>query len=243
MSCYWYLTLDIHISAFWSQWSTSSQNLFCERRPPETLNQLVQILTEILRNSFNFNWQVENPVGNTELAIFECGQWNIRPTIEAAARPRLRSDAPALLCRSFWINTRIFSSQWLLWQPADIKCEILTATLLERILAIFLHEGGQKGDGLEKWTHKGIPVFTFLLKPYVNFLIYNGRGEWLRTTRDTCVLSIYSSTEGVQAVSLAKMLLLFLLPPLVSGAAYQPGTPGAPWSEQELLTGDFSFKF
>ena len=113
MSCYWYLTLEIHISAFWAlaQWSTC-QNLFCGRQPPETLNQLVQILTEILRNSFSFNWQVENPVGNTELAIFECGQWNIRPTIEAAARPRLRSDAPALLCRwslrSFWINTRIF---------------------------------------------------------------------------------------------------------------------------------------
>ena len=33
------------------------------------------------------------------------------------------------------------------------------------------------------------------------------------------------------------MLLLFLLP-AVLGAPYQPGTPGAPWSEQELLTGD-----
>ena len=89
----------LSVGSIWSQSSTSCQNLFCGRQPPETLNQLVQILTEILRNSFNFNWQVENPVGNTELAIFECGQWNIRPTIEAAARPRLRSDAPALLCR------------------------------------------------------------------------------------------------------------------------------------------------
>ena len=162
----------------------------------------------------------------------------------SAKTPIRRAGAALQMVRSFWINTRIFSSQWLLWQPADIKCEILTATLLERILAIFLHEGEQKGDGLEKWTlhTKEFLFFNIIVKAICQFSDPQWR-RWMRTTRDTCVLSIYSSTEGVQAVSLAKMLLLFLLPSLVSGATYQPGTPGAPWSEQELLTGDFSFKF
>ena len=34
------------------------------------------------------------------------------------------------------------------------------------------------------------------------------------------------------------MLLLLLILPLVLGDPYVPGTPGAPWTEYELITGE-----
>ena len=37
--------------------------------------------------------------------------------------------------------------------------------------------------------------------------------------------------------NLVGMLPLLLLLPLVLGAPYEPGNPGAPWTEHELLVG------
>ena len=71
---------------------------------------------------------------------------------------------------------------------------------------------------------------------------------WVRTTRNTCVPS-YSPEVGElgrlsqnlgQAIdqNFGEMLLpLLLLLPLVLGAPYEPGNPGAPWTEHELLVG------
>ena len=73
---------------------------------------------------------------------------------------------------------------------------------------------------------------------------------WVRTTRNTCVPS-YSPEVGElvrlseylgQTIdpNLGEMLLPpLLLLPLVLGAPYEPGNPGAPWTEHELLVGGF----
>ena len=71
---------------------------------------------------------------------------------------------------------------------------------------------------------------------------------WVRTTRNTCVPS-YSPEVGELGrlseylgrkidLNLGGMLPLLLLLPLVLGAPCEPGNPGAPWTEQELLIGE-----
>ena len=70
---------------------------------------------------------------------------------------------------------------------------------------------------------------------------------WVRTTRNTCVPSYSPEVGELNRLSeylgrtidqnLGEMLLLLLLP-LVLGAPYEPGNPGAPWTEHELLVGE-----
>ena len=72
---------------------------------------------------------------------------------------------------------------------------------------------------------------------------------WVRTTRNTCVPSYSPEVGELGRLSeylgrtidpnLGEMLLpLLLLLPSVLGAPYEPGNPGAPWTEQELLIGE-----
>ena len=72
---------------------------------------------------------------------------------------------------------------------------------------------------------------------------------WVRTTRNTCVpsyspevgelgrLSEYLGRKIDQILGGMLLLPLLLLMPLVLGAPYEPGNPGAPWTEHELLVG------
>ena len=71
---------------------------------------------------------------------------------------------------------------------------------------------------------------------------------WVRTTRNTCVPSYSPEVGELVRLSeylgrtidpnLGEMLLPpLLLLPLVLGAPYEPGNPGAPWTEHELLVG------
>ena len=71
---------------------------------------------------------------------------------------------------------------------------------------------------------------------------------WVRTTRNTCVPSYSPEVGELGRLSeylgrkidqnLVGMLPLLLLLPLVLGAPYEPGNPGAPWTEHELLVGE-----
>ena len=162
----------------------------------------------------------------------------------SAKTPIRRAGAALQMVRSFWINTRIFHLNGYCDSQQISNVRSSPRRSLKGYWPFFCMKGNKRGMAWksELYTQRNSCFYNIIVKAICQFSDPQWT-RWMRTTRDTCVLSIYSSTEGVQAVSLAKMLLLFLLPSLVSGAAYQPGTPGAPWSEQELLTGDFSFKF
>ena len=59
----------------------------------------------------------------------------------------------------------------------------------------------------------------------------------LKWESSVAYLSILAK-QSIQDQNLGEMLLpLLLLLPMVLGAPYEPGNPGAPWTEHELLVG------